>query len=147
MHSKKGRKNDSCKHCGYSHRSEDCQFSHLTCDICNRKGHLKKVCRFNKQTSDRNQEKFDKPSTSSDRFASKSEYRKKYGKFARNKKSSKVANAVIEESNSDVSNDDRLLSVSENVSAVDNDGNNSLNESTNVCSVKTMINLEMNGLN
>ncbi|XP_076036431.1 uncharacterized protein LOC143022207 [Oratosquilla oratoria] len=34
-------KKESCKHCGYPHKSENCRFKHLTCSVCNTKGHLK----------------------------------------------------------------------------------------------------------
>ena len=33
-----------CKHCGFPHPSSACQFKHLNCRKCGRKGHLEKVC-------------------------------------------------------------------------------------------------------
>lgn len=45
------KKNVICRHCGYPHRSEDCRFSHLACSFCNKKRHLKHVCRLLKESN------------------------------------------------------------------------------------------------
>lgn len=33
-----------CRHCGFPHDSSQCRFKDLTCDRCQKKGHLKRVC-------------------------------------------------------------------------------------------------------
>ena len=38
-----------CKHCGFSHDSMYCRFKHLTCNNCNKRGHLQKVCKEGKK--------------------------------------------------------------------------------------------------
>ena len=90
-----------CRHCGYPHRSEDCRFSHLTCSICNTKGHLKKVCRFkrNNQGSDVRSRNSSGPSQ---KFSSGKERKKR-------ESGKKKANAVFEEDSEDESDDNQLL--------------------------------------
>ena len=103
----KGHKKDSCRHCGYPHHSEDCRFSHLTCSVCNTKGHLKKVCRFNKESTG-------KTIGSQVRSSYGNNQKDSFCKSNRNKKSGKKkTNAVFEkfpkeESDSD---DNQLLTV------------------------------------
>ena len=100
-----GQKKESCRHCGYPHRSEDCRFSHLTCSVCNTKGHLKKVCRFNKKFSGKFTGSQGKTGDSSDQKSSyvKTTMNKKFGK--------KKTNAVFEENSQEerVSDDNQLL--------------------------------------
>ena len=36
--------NYSCFHCGFPHRPENCQFSHLVCAFCKTEGHLQRMC-------------------------------------------------------------------------------------------------------
>ncbi|XP_014361064.2 uncharacterized protein K02A2.6-like [Papilio machaon] len=50
--SESGLKKVKCSVCGYNHKSVDCRFSNYTCKNCNRKGHLKRMCkRVNQVTS------------------------------------------------------------------------------------------------
>ena len=81
----KGQKRDSCRHCGFPHRSEDCKFSHLTCSACNTNGHLKRVCRFNKSANNFTESQ-DRPTASvSDQKGSNKKFTKKRKKFKRKK--------------------------------------------------------------
>jgi len=40
----------SCPNCGNSHFKSDCQFKHITCRNCNKKGHFAKFCRSPKSS-------------------------------------------------------------------------------------------------
>ena len=104
-------KNLACRHCGFPHDSWKCRFKNFTCNNCNVKGHLKKVCpeavheaqSFNK--SKRSMVDKHRPNSSKGK-----DNRKTYGKS--------YVNAVEDSETSSDDGEDRLLTVKEKVHAI-----------------------------
>ena len=127
----------SCKHCGYPHPSEKCKFSHLSCSRCGIKGHLKRVCRFNKENNpgkkgwseQGNQRKGDSGNG-----------------FYKKKTNRKSANALMEElSGGEDSDSSQLLSLQE-VNHDREEGTDQLGPCVNaLATVKTKISIVVDG--
>ena len=153
--SDKSQRRNFCRHCGYPHKSEDCRFSHLKCSICDTKGHLKKVCRFNRESA-RNNPGQDRPSN---RSSSSRPNQKNSGKFKKHRKSgNNKANAIFEEDSDEGSDDHQLLRL-EDRPTLDPRPNVSTLESTDrpnsppvhsvvdsMFAVKNKVNFEINGI-
>ena len=132
--------NFSCRHCGYPHRSEDCRFSHLTCSLCNKKGHLKRVCSRSRPAEQiQGQKVLQKQSVIKNSDANGSFY-----KSQKRKGYKKKVNAVAECDNPDFSDDsDQLLNLKDDsdnsgcVFSLENCGND-------VEPIRTKITLRLN---
>ena len=97
-----------CKHCGFSHDSMYCRFKHLTCNNCNKRGHLQKVCKEGKKDTP-NTSKYDGNRTQKREFSSKSKFTSK-----------RIVKNVEDYDCSDDDEDDegRLLTVTDKIYAV-----------------------------
>ena len=108
-------KSVSCRHCGFSHDSMFCRFKHLTCNNCNKKGHLQKVCKESRK--DYRLSTSDTPGNFENR-GGKTKKGDVHSKYRRN--NSNIVKNVDEYICNEVEDDDdeRLLSVRDKIFAV-----------------------------